>query len=158
MQFWSVLGKIKPRNDEKHIQMSEKVFRGGLGLFWSSKEVKMTKCCLVCIRAQAPLEEAWVLRTRCMNRRTKRYINDHFYVTLTCGTIFDRPETQTDKKKSSLHQPRVAWCNHDVFLSVWGSGPPKMVPQVTCFFKNSPFYHFSTPKKLIKNPYFEPQN
>ena len=46
---------------KKHIKMSEKVFRGGLGLFWSSKEVKMTKCCLVCIRAQAPLEEAWVL-------------------------------------------------------------------------------------------------
>ena len=42
--------------------MSEQVFRGGLGLFWSSKEFKMTKCCLVCIRAQAPLEEAWVLR------------------------------------------------------------------------------------------------
>ena len=41
--------------------MSEKVSRGGLGLFWSSKEVKMTKCCLVSIRAQAPLEEAWVL-------------------------------------------------------------------------------------------------
>ena len=46
---------------KKHIKMSEKVFRGGLGLFWSSNEVKMTKCCLVCIRAQAPLEEAWVL-------------------------------------------------------------------------------------------------
>ena len=46
---------------KKHIKMSDKAFRGGLGLFWSSKEVKMTKCCLVCIRAQAPLEEAWVL-------------------------------------------------------------------------------------------------
>ena len=45
---------------KKHIKMSDKVFRGGLGLFWSSNEVKMTKCCLVCIRAQAPLEEAWV--------------------------------------------------------------------------------------------------
>ena len=46
---------------KKHIKMSENVFREGLGLFWSSNEVKMTKCCLVCIRAQAPLEEAWVL-------------------------------------------------------------------------------------------------
>ena len=46
---------------KKHIKMSEKVFREGLGLFWSSNEVKMTKYCLVCIRAQAPLEEAWVL-------------------------------------------------------------------------------------------------
>ena len=46
---------------KKHIKMSEKVILLGLGLFWSSKEVKMTKCCLVCIRAQANLEEAWVL-------------------------------------------------------------------------------------------------
>ena len=46
---------------KKHIKMSDKAFRGGLGLFWSSKEVKMTKCCLVSIRAQAPLEGAWVL-------------------------------------------------------------------------------------------------
>ena len=46
---------------KKHIKISDKAFRGGLGLFWSSKKVKMTKCCLVCIRAQAPLEEAWVL-------------------------------------------------------------------------------------------------
>ena len=46
---------------KKHIKMSDKAFRGGLGLFWSSNEVKMTKCCLVSIKAQAPLEEAWVL-------------------------------------------------------------------------------------------------
>ena len=46
---------------KKHIKWVKRSFVGGLGLFWSSKEVKMTKCCLVCIRAQAPLEEAWVL-------------------------------------------------------------------------------------------------
>ena len=94
------------------------------------------------------LEEIVSHMTRCMNRRTKRYKNDHFYVTLTYGTIFDRPETQTGKKTSQLHQPRVAWCNCDVFLSIWGFGPPKMVPQVTCIFENSPFYHFSTPNLL----------
>ena len=38
---------------KKHTKMSKKVFLLGLGLFWSSKEVKMTKCCLVCIQAQA---------------------------------------------------------------------------------------------------------
>ena len=58
---------------KKHIKMSEKAFLLGLGLFWSSKEVKMTKCCLVCIRAQAPLEEAWVLRrvSKCVKTAEK---------------------------------------------------------------------------------------
>ena len=54
-RFWA---KKSPERMKKHIKISEKVFRGGLGLSWSSKEVKMTKCCLMCIRAQAPLEEA----------------------------------------------------------------------------------------------------
>ena len=64
------------------------------------------------------------MEIHCMNRRTKRYKNDHFYVTLTYGTIFDRSETQIDKKTSWLHQPRVAWCNHDVFfagLGLWAA-------------------------------------
>ena len=47
---------------KKHVESSAEIFHGIVGLFWSSKEVEMTKCCLVCIRAQAPLEEALVLQ------------------------------------------------------------------------------------------------
>ena len=41
-----------------------------------------------------------LVRTRCMNRRSKSYINDHFYVRLTCKTLLGGPETQTGKKTS----------------------------------------------------------
>ena len=62
MQFWSVLVQNKDQKwFKKSHKMSGNAFRGGLGLFWSSKDAKMTKCCLMCIRAQALLEEAWVL-------------------------------------------------------------------------------------------------
>ena len=67
---------------KKHIKMSDKAFRGGLGLFWSSKEVKMTKCCLVCIRAQAPLEEAWVLQR--VSKHVKTTEKDPLRHILTC--------------------------------------------------------------------------
>ena len=58
---------------KRHTKLSNMAFRGGLGLFWTSKEVKMTKCCLVSIRAQAPLEEAWVLRrvSKCVKTAEK---------------------------------------------------------------------------------------
>ena len=42
--------------------MSEEIFRGGLGLFWSSKVAKMTKCCLVCIRVH-PSPRTFFFRT-----------------------------------------------------------------------------------------------